>query len=93
MTDAGYGDSADFRDGVAARGLVYVAGVTEDIVALADEPTWLPLRPPGRGRPATRHRPAADQPPPVALSELAKRLRPRTVAWREGPAKKVGARA
>lgn len=92
VTDAGYGASADFRDGVAARGLVYLAGVTGDFVVFAEEPTWLPPRASGRGRPATRHRLAPGNPPPVALSELAKRVRLRKVTWREGTKGKLSAR-
>jgi SRSO17 transposase len=92
VSDAGYGASADFRDGVAARGLVYMAGVTGDFVAFAEEPTWLPPKSAGRGRPATRHRLAPDSPPPVALSALAKRVRLRKVTWREGSKGKLSAR-
>jgi SRSO17 transposase len=92
VTDAGYGAAGAFRDGVAARGLVYMAGVTGDFVVFPEAPTWVPPSPPGRGRPATRHRLAADSPPPVALSELAKRVRRRQVTWREGTKGKLSAR-
>jgi SRSO17 transposase len=92
VTDAGYGAEADFRDGVAARGLVYLAGVTGDFVAFAEPPTWVPPRAAGRGRPATRHRLAVGSPPPVALRELAQRVRLRKVTWREGTKGKLSAR-
>jgi SRSO17 transposase len=92
VTDAGYGASGDFRAGVAARGLVYMAGVTGDFVVFPEAPTWVTPGPTGRGRPATRHRLAADSPPPVALSELAKRVRLRKVTWREGTKGKLSAR-
>jgi SRSO17 transposase len=92
VTDAGYGASGDFRDGVAARGLVYVAGVTGDFVAFTGQPTWIPPSASGRGRPATRPRLAPGDPPPVALSELAKRVRLRQVTWREGSKGKLAAR-
>src|SRR5438874_2479812 len=75
VTDAGYGASADFRDGVAARGLVYLAGVTRDFVVFTQPPTWVAPGPSSGGRPATRHHLAADNPPPVALSDLAQRVR------------------
>src|SRR5947209_8591292 len=83
VTDAGYGASADFRDGVAARGLVYMAGVTGDLVAFTEPPAWIAPSASGRGRPGTRHRLAPDNPPPVALSESAQRARLRKVTWRE----------
>jgi SRSO17 transposase len=92
VTDAGYGVSGDVRDGVAARGLVYVAGVTGDVVVFTEPPTWVEPGPSKRGRPATRHRLAADNPAPVALSELAKRVRRRQVTWREGTKGKLSAR-
>jgi SRSO17 transposase len=92
VTDAGYGASGDFRDGAAARGLVYMAGVTGDFVVFTEPPTWVAPSPSKRGRPATRHRLAADSPAPVALSELAKQVRLRKVTWREGSKGKLSAR-
>jgi len=92
VTDAGYGASADFRAGVAARGLVYMAGVTGDFVVFTEPPAWAPPSASGRGRPATRHRLAPDNPPPVALSALAKQVRLRKVTWRQGTKGKLSAR-
>jgi len=93
VTDAGYGASGDFRDGVAARGLTYMAGVTGDFVVFPEQPTWVPPPPSaGRGRPATRPRLAPGNPPPIALSELAQRVRLRKVTWREGTKGKLSAR-
>jgi SRSO17 transposase len=92
VAGAGYGASAEFRDGVAARGLVYLAGVTGEGVVFTDPPAWLPPEASGRGRPATRLRLAPDNPPPVALSELAKRVRLRKVTWRKGTKGKLSAR-
>ncbi len=92
VTDAGDGASQEFRDGVAARGLVYLAGVTGDFVVFPQEPTWDPPSRSDGGRPATRHRLAADCPRPVALSELAKTARLRKVTWREGTKGKLSAR-
>jgi SRSO17 transposase len=92
VTDAGYGASADFRDGVAARGLVYMAGVTGDFVVFTEPPTWIPPCATGRGRPVTRHRLAPDYRPPVALSALAKQVRLRKVTWREGTKGRLSAR-
>jgi SRSO17 transposase len=92
VTDAGYGVSSEFRAGVAARGLTYMAGVTGEFVVFAAQPTWVEPTAPGRGRRATRPQLAAGNPPPVALSELAKRVRLRRVTWREGTKGKLSAR-
>jgi SRSO17 transposase len=92
VTDAGYGVSPTFRDGVAARGLVYMAGVTADHVVFPEQPRWVIAPPNPRGRPPTRRYLATDSPPPVALQELAKRVRRRQVTWREGTKGKLSAR-
>jgi SRSO17 transposase len=92
VTDAGYGASGDFRDGVAARGLIYMAGVTGDFVVFREKPTWVPPSASGRGRPATRPRLAPGSPLPAALSELAQQVRLRKVTWREGTKGKLSAR-
>src|SRR5262249_44110962 len=84
VTDAGYGVSPTFRDGVAARGLVYMAGVTGDHVVFPEQPRWVVSPPNHRGRPPTPRYLAADNPPPVALQELAKHVRLRRVTWRGG---------
>src|SRR3954453_15821600 len=40
LADAGYGVSGEFRAGLASRGLNYIVGVTDDMVAFTEEPTW-----------------------------------------------------
>jgi SRSO17 transposase len=92
VADAGYGASGDFREGLAARGLTYLVGVTGDFVVFPEPPAWAPPRPAMGGRPQTRPQLAAGRPPPVALSELAKRVRLRKVTWREGTKGKLSAR-
>jgi len=92
VTDAGYGVSPTFRDGVAARGLFYMAGVTGDHVVFPEQPRWAVAPPNFRGRPPTRRYLAADNPPPVSLQELAQRVRLRKVTWREGTKGKLSAR-
>src|SRR5437763_10578197 len=92
VTDAGYGVSPTFRDGVAARGLAYMAGVTGDFVVFPEQPRWVVSPPNPRGRPPTRRYLATDNPPPVALRELAKQVRLRKVTWREGSKGKLSAR-
>src|SRR5690242_12246480 len=89
VADAGYGVSKEFRDGLAARGLKYIVGVTDDMVVFTEEPTW--ERPgsaarPQRtgGRPRKRPRLTEGSPRPVSLKDLAARTPLRKVTWREG---------
>jgi SRSO17 transposase len=92
VADAGYGASGDFRDGLAARGLTYIVGVTGDFVVFPERPRWVSPRPATGGRPQTRPQLAEGSPPPVALDELAERLKRRRVTWREGTKGKLSAR-
>ncbi len=84
VADAGYGVSAELRDGLSARGLSYVMGVTGDFAVFTQPPAWLPPRPSTGGRPQSRPRLAEGSPVPIALNELAKRTRLRRVSWRAG---------
>jgi SRSO17 transposase len=92
VADAGYGVSRDLRDGLAARELHYVVGVTADLVVFPDRPTWVAPVPATGGRPQTRYQLADGNPPPVSIGELAGRLVRRTVTWREGTKGKLAAR-
>lgn len=92
VADAGYGVSGDLRDGLAARQLHYVVGVTSDLVVFPDRPTWVPPQPAPNGRPQTRCRLADGNPPPVSVGELATRLKLRKVTWREGTKGELAAR-
>src|SRR5829696_1673216 len=92
VADAGYGVSGDLRDGLAARHLSYVVGVTEDFVVFPGRPAWVAPKPATGGRPQTRPQLAAGSPPPVRLGELAARVRRRKVTWREGTKGKLAAR-
>src|SRR5215210_5578388 len=69
VADAGYGVSRELRDGLAARELRYVVGVTADLVVFPDRPTWVPPQPAPNGRPQTRCRLAGGSPPPVSVGE------------------------
>ncbi len=86
VADAGYGVSGAFRAGLEQRALQYIVGVTADFVVFTQKPTW--DRPDagtsGRGRPRKRPQLAASSPRPVALGELAERVRRQRVGWREG---------
>src|SRR5262245_373539 len=92
VADAGYGNSGDFRDGLAARRLRYVVGVMPDTVVFAREPRWVRPPRPRRGRTSAKWVLAGDSPRPVAVEELAKGLRLHRVSWREGTKGKLSGR-
>jgi SRSO17 transposase len=94
VADAGYGVCGDFRDGIEARRLSYIVGVTGELVVFTAEPRWQSPEPPGRGggRPRTRPRLAEDSPQPIALKDLAKTVKLRRVTWREGTKGKLSGR-
>jgi SRSO17 transposase len=88
VADAGYGDAGEFRDGLDARGLSYIVGVTGTAMAWPPGVTpYLPARVAGAaGRPRTRWI-APDGTKPMTMNELAALLpasRFRKVTWREG---------
>jgi len=95
VTDAGYGNDTDFRDGVTALGLAYVAGI------LGTTSLWPPGAGPlpparwgGKGRPPERLRRGPDH-QPLAAERLAAGLPAsawRTVTWREGTAGPLSSR-
>src|SRR5262249_8294630 len=83
LADAGFGDVSAFREGLNARSLDYIVGISGQPVVWRPEST--PEVPPatgGRGRPTTRYRDADH--PPLAIAELAPTLRYRKVSWRHG---------
>jgi len=87
VTDAGYGNDTDFRDGITAQGLRYVAGILGTTTLWPPGTGPLPARPRnGRGRPPKRlRRDPGHQ--PLAAEALAAGLPAgawRTVTWREG---------
>lgn len=92
VADAGYGVSGAFRDGLDARGLDYIVGVTGELVVFTEQPQWIRPAEPSRGRPRTRSRLAPNNPPPVSLSTVAARLPRRRVTWREGTKGKLSGR-
>ena len=92
ITDAGYGVSQEFREGLEQRKLFYIAGVTPEMVVFTEEPRWdRPEDRPVRGRPRKRPRLAEDSPRPVSLKSLAESLPRRKVTWREGTKGKLSA--
>ena len=87
LTDAGYGVDTDFRDGVTALGLAYVAGIqsSTSLWPPGTEPL-APKRWSGRGRPTSLiRRDAGHQ--PISAKRLALGLSKRAwrrITWREG---------
>ena len=92
VTDAGYGVSQPFREGLEQRGLFYIVGVTPEMVVFTAEPRWdWPEERPARGRPRKRPHLAEDNPRPVSLKSLAESLPRHKVTWREGTKGKLSA--
>jgi len=95
VTDAGYGNDTDFRDGVTGLGLAYVAGILGTTSLWPPGAGPLPAAPrSGRGRPPKRLR-RDTQHQPLAAERLAAGLPAdawRTVTWREGTAGPLASR-
>src|SRR3954465_8738125 len=100
VTDAGYGSDTDFRDGITAQGLPYMAGILGTTGLWPPGAGPLPAEPRGgRGRPPKRLRRDA-RPQPLAAGRLAAGLPAdawrtvawRTVTWREGTAGPLASR-
>ena len=93
ITDAGYGVSQEFREGLEERRLFYIAGVTPEMVVFTEEPRWdWPEGQATRGRPRRRPRLARGSPRPVSLKSLAATLPRHEVTWREGTKGKLSAK-
>jgi SRSO17 transposase len=90
LADAAYGTQTDWRDELAARGLLYMVGVRDNTKVWwgAHQPAPLPAASPQGGRPRTR--PVRDAiHAPISVHEVAGSLpaqRFRRVTWREGSA-------
>ena len=95
VTDAGYGNDTDFRDGVTAAGLPYVAGILGTTSLWPPGAGPLPAAPwSGRGRPPKRLRRGPEH-QPLAAARLAAALPAdawRSVTWREGTAGPLASR-
>jgi SRSO17 transposase len=92
VADRGYGLSGPFRDGLAERGLHYIAGVTDEMLVFPE---------PARGgapaaatvdRPQEWHRPAEGSFRPESLKDLAARTPRRLKMWREGTYEEMSGR-
>src|SRR3954452_2256124 len=95
VTDAGYGNDTDFRDGVTAAGLPYVAGIQGTTGLWPPGAGPLPAAPRGgKGRPPKRLRRGPEH-QPLAAARLAAALPAdawRTVTGREGTAGSLASR-
>ena len=87
LADAGYGNDADFRDGIRSVGLTYAVGIQGGTTVWADGHDPLPPRGPwGGGRPGTHLRRDRKH-QPIDVKGLAHELPGRAwrrVQWREG---------
>jgi SRSO17 transposase len=95
VADCGYGVSEPFRQGLEARGLCYVVGVTDRMVVFTEAPQWQAPDPSAvrtRSRPRTRVRLTEASPPPLTLAEVAARTPLRRVTWRAGTKRRLSAR-
>jgi SRSO17 transposase len=95
VTDAGYGNDTDFRDGVTAAGLPYVAGILGTTTLWPPGAGPLPAAPwGGKGRPPKRLRRDPEH-QPLAAETLAAGLPGdawKAVTWREGTAGPLASR-
>ena len=83
VADAGYGDVTEFRDGLEARQLAYVVGISATVGVWTQPPkaTVPPYR--GRGQPPTRYAYGTQR--PVAAREAAREATGwKTIRWRQG---------
>src|SRR5262249_12570447 len=95
LVDAAYGMNTEFRDGLTALGLQYVAGVQSSMTVWEPGKQPLPAKPRGKmGRPprllqrSTGHQ-------PISVKQLAMSLPPsafREITWREGTDRKLRSR-
>ena len=83
VADAGYGDTTEFRDGLEARRLAYVVGISATVGVWTRPPkvSVPPYR--GRGQPPTRYAYGTQR--PIAAKEAATTATGwKTVRWRQG---------
>ena len=83
VADAGYGDVTEFRDGLEARQLAYVVGISGTVGVWTQPPHAAipPYR--GRGQPPTRYAYGAQR-PVAAKVAAAQATGWKTVRWRQG---------
>ena len=83
VADAGYGDATEFRDGLEARKLPYVVGVSSQVGVWAKPPKIHIPEYSGRGQPATRYQYAKQR--PSSVRDVALHAKGwKKIRWREG---------
>jgi len=83
LTDAGYGEVTEFRQGLEARQLPYAVGIPATLGVWAKPPRLRKLQARGRGRPPSVYH--YDGQRPCAVGEVAQKARGwKQVRWREG---------
>lgn len=91
LADSGYGDSHEFREGLRERGLQYAVGVHHPTSVWRPGTAFaVPAKASHKGPQPSLVR-AVDA-EPIAIGDLAKELRYRTVTWREGTRGKQSSR-
>jgi len=95
VSDAGYGDATEFRDGIRSLGLSYAVGIKPGTTLWGPGTAPLPPQPySGRGRPPRRLRRDGEHRPLTAQDLAAKLPRSawRTLRWREGTKGRMSSR-
>jgi SRSO17 transposase len=84
VTDAGYGDATEFRDGLETRGLPYIVGISSALGIWTRPPTaTVPAPHSGRGAPATRYDYGKQR--PLSVLEAAQKAKGwKVIRWRQG---------
>ena len=84
LADAGYGETAAFREELAQRELPYAVGITRQVTVWTEPPVQAVAEGKGKGRPAQGVRYGEQKPTSVKDVALANQKRFRSVRWREG---------
>jgi SRSO17 transposase len=85
LADAGYGDSTDFREQLASRGLSYVVAINgEPIIWSPRSNPAIPKRARKPGHPFTNY--VDRRNPPLKVRDLCRTLTAHQVSWRQGSA-------
>lgn len=79
--DAGYGDTVEFRNGLAERGLHYVVAIKTSNKVFDKPPRFIAPKQIDRGRPPSRAKLAKNSPKPKTVQQIADALP--TAKWQE----------
>jgi len=87
LADAGYGDSVEFRKGIADRGLRYAVGVGRQMKVFVGKPVLRVPKSGAMGRPKTRPKLTRNSPQPKSLEQIATKAPTsswKRIVWRKG---------